>query len=80
MKFLIMHYPPVFCYLGSLTFLSNLYSNIFNQCFSLSVRDHVSYSCRTIGKIVILCFNIYIFGKKTGKQEVVHSCTIKCEV
>jgi len=43
------------CLLGPNILLSTMFSNILNQCSSLSVRDQVSQPYKTKGKIIVLC-------------------------
>jgi hypothetical protein len=55
MKLLIMEFPPTSCHFISLRTkipLSTLFSNTLSLCSSLNVRDQVSHSNRTTGKII----------------------------
>lgn len=56
-----MFFSPLSCYFlsDSNSLLITLFQNTLNLCSSISVRDHTSYTYRTMNKIIIfesLCF------------------------
>jgi hypothetical protein len=54
--------------LGPNILLSTLFSNAFNLCSSVNVRDQVSHPYRSTDKIIVLCILIFMFldsGKET---------------
>ena len=55
------------------TLLNTLFSNTLSLRFSLNVSDQVSHSCRTTGKIIVLC--ILIFKFLDSKLEDKRFCT-----
>jgi hypothetical protein len=48
-----LHCPVASSLLGPNILLSTLFSNTFSLCSSLSVRDQVSHSYKTTGKIIV---------------------------
>jgi hypothetical protein len=51
--------------------LSNLFSNTHSPCSSLNIRDQVSHSYRTTGKVIVLNILIfYVFRQQTRRQKV----------
>jgi len=60
MKLLIMQSSPASCHLSLLvpyTLLSTIFSNSFNLCSSLSVKDKISHPYETAGEINFVYFN-----------------------
>jgi hypothetical protein len=53
-----LHAPPTFSLLGPNILLSTLLSNTLNLCSSHSVRDQVSHSYKTTGKIMFLSYTV----------------------
>jgi hypothetical protein len=50
-----------------------LFSNTLCLCTSLSLRDQVSHSYKTTGRIMVLfMFNLYIPGQQVGRQETLN--------
>jgi hypothetical protein len=47
----LRHFPVASSFLGPNILLSTLFSNTLSLCFSLSVRDQVSYPYKTTGKL-----------------------------
>jgi len=62
MKLLIMQFSPVVCYSPPAPYHPHhLFSNTLNLCSPLNVRDQLSHTYKTMGKIVVLCILILIF-------------------
>jgi hypothetical protein len=67
MELLIMKFSPITSFLFVPNILLNaLFSHILSLCSSLNVRDQVSHTYRTIGKIIVLYILIfYVFRQQT---------------
>jgi len=60
-------------HLGSNIFLCTLFSNIFSPCSFLNISNQVSHPYKTRGKNHSSVYlNLYIFGKQTGRQKILH--------
>jgi hypothetical protein len=69
MRMLIMKFSPASLYilLGQNILLRTLLSNNLNVCSSLSLRDKVSQSQKTMGNIIVLKFKAWGFMVKNYK-------------
>jgi hypothetical protein len=76
--FILLAFPPKIllheCYItltvfGPSILLSALCSSTFSLCSSLNVRDQVSHSYRTTGKIIVLYIIIFTFSDSRRKIE-----------
>jgi hypothetical protein len=56
-----LQYPVTSYLLGPNILLNTLFSNTFNLCSALNVRDQVSHPYRTTGKIIVLYILIFMF-------------------
>jgi hypothetical protein len=64
MKLLIMQFSPTSCHFIRRTpniLLSVLFSNTLSLCSSLNIRERVSHTYRTTGKIIVLYILIFMF-------------------
>ena len=69
----LLHSPVTSSLLGSNISLSTLISNTLSWHTSLNVRDQVSHSCKTTGKIIVLCISIFVFlGSKQGDRSFIY--------
>jgi len=72
MKLLIMQSPPTSYHsslLGPNILLSAMFSNTLNLCSSFSVKDQVSNSYKTAGKIMVLYILIFKFFERRRKTR-----------
>jgi hypothetical protein len=64
-----LHPPVTSSALGRNIFLSTLFSNIRDPCFSLNARDQVSHPYRNTGKIIVIYVPIVKFFER-GRHNV----------
>lgn len=57
--------------LGPIILLSTLFSTTFSQCLSFNMKDQVTHTCRSAGKIIALCTLMLTF--LDSKRETVDS-------
>jgi hypothetical protein len=76
MKLIIMRFlqpPIILSLLGPNILIRNLYSKTLSLCSYLNIRDQVSHSYKTTGKIIVLYIVIFtIFRQQTRRQKVLH--------
>jgi hypothetical protein len=73
-KLLIMQLCPASCYFispWSKYSPQNVFSNIASICPSLNVRDHVSHSYKTKGKIIVLYILLFYFCRQQTRRQKV---------
>jgi hypothetical protein len=63
--------PITWSFLGQNILLSALFSNTFSWC-SLNVRDLVSHSYKTVGKIIVLYILIFVFRQQAIRHIILN--------
>jgi len=57
----LLHPPATLSLLGTNILLSTMFSNTCNLCSSLTLRDQVSHTYKTKGKIIVMYISIFKF-------------------